>query len=82
MEEKKFVLTEEQLDAALHFAAMGGAGLLPPNSTKDMLEKLPKDLAERALAAALTAGCIREEGPLGAIITVLKMVAEGTKTRE
>ena len=82
MEEKKFILTEKQLDEALHFAAMGGAGLLPPNSTKDILEKLPEDLAKRTLAAALTAGCIREEGPLGAIITILKIVTEGTKNRE
>lgn len=82
MEEKKFILTEEQLDAALQFAAMGGAGLLNPKTMYDELRRLPEDLAKRALASALAVGCIREEGPLGAMAAILKIMAEGTKNRE
>lgn len=82
MNEKKIVLTEEQFDEALRFAAMGGAGLLSPSDITSTLEKLPEEIRKKALSSALAAGCIRAEGPIGAFAKVLKMVAEGRKDKE
>ena len=80
MNEKKIILTEEQLDVALQFAAMGGAGLLSPNSIKDMLEKLPEEIAKKALSSAMAAGILREEGSgPAALKAVLKMIADSTE---
>lgn len=76
MDEVLFVLTEEQLNAALELAAMGGAGLLHPSNVADLLKKLPNNIGNRALASALAAGCIRQEGPIGALATILKMISE------
>ena len=39
MNEKKIILTEEQLDEALRFASMGGAGILSPDDIKDIQKK-------------------------------------------
>lgn len=80
MNEKKIILTEEQLDVALQFASMGGAGLLPPNSIKDTLEKLPKEIAQKALSSAMAAGILRKEGSgPAALKAVLKMIANSTE---
>lgn len=80
MNEKKIILTEEQLDVALQFAAMGGAGLLPPNSIKDTLEKLPEEIAQKALSSAMAAGILRKEGSgPAALKVVLKMIADSTE---
>lgn len=80
MNEKKIILTEEQLDVALQFAAMGGAGLLSPNSIKDMLERLPEEIAQKALSSAMAAGILRKvgSGPV-ALKAVLKMIADSTE---
>ena len=61
MNEKKIILTEEQLDEALRFASMGGAGILSPNDIKDTLEKLPEEIAKKALSSAMAAGILRKE---------------------
>lgn len=80
MDEKLFVLTEEQLDEALRFAAMGGAGILSPGDIKDTLEKLPEEIAQKALSSATAAGIIRKEGSgPAAIMAVLKMTANSTE---
>ena len=80
MNEEKIILTKEQLDVALQFAAMGGAGLLSPSSIKDMLEELPEEIAENALSSAMAAGILRKErsGP-AALKAVLKMIANSTE---
>lgn len=62
MNEKKFILTEQQLEEALRIAAMGEAGLLHPSEITSTREKLPEEIAKLALASALAAGCIRTEG--------------------
>lgn len=82
MNEKKFILTEQQLEEALRFAAMGGAGLLHPSEITSIHEKLPEEIAKMALASALAAGCIRAEGPRGAILKILEMAAEGMKDKD
>lgn len=74
MNEKKIIVTEEQLDLALRFAAMGGAGLLHPGETASILEKLPKEIGNKALSSAVAASCIRVEGPKGAVLKVLEMI--------
>lgn len=79
MNEKKFILTEQQLQEALQFAAMGGAGLLHPSEITSIREKLPEEIAKMALASALSAGCIRVEGPKGAILKILELMAEKRK---
>ena len=80
MNEEKIILTKEQLDVALQFAAMGGAGLLSPSSIKDMLEKLPEEIAENALSSAMAAGILRKEGSgPAALKAVLKMIANSTE---
>lgn len=79
MNEKKFILTEQQLQEALRFAAMGGAGLLHPNELTSIREKLPEEIAKMALASAVSAGCIRVEGPKGAILKILELMAEKRK---
>lgn len=79
MDEKKFILTEQQLQEALQFAAMGGAGLLHPSEITSIREKLPEEIAKMALASALSAGCIRVEGPKGAILKILELMAEERK---
>ena len=76
MNEKKIILTEEQLDEALRFTAMGGAGLLNPIEIPEVLSKFPKELASKVLASALAAGCLRKEGPKGALDTILRMIKE------
>lgn len=76
MNEKKIILTEEQLDEALRLAAMGGAGLLHPSDTASTLEKLPEEIGKKALSSALTAGILRKEGSmLAALKTIVKMTA-------
>ena len=76
MNEKKIILTEEQLDEALRFASMGGAGILSPDDSKDTLKKLPEEIAKKALASAMAAGILRKEGPdPAALKAVLKMIA-------
>lgn len=82
MNEKKFILTEQQLEEALRIAAMGGAGLLHPSEITSIREKLPEEIAKLALASALAAGCIRTEGPKGTILKILEMIAEGMKDKE
>lgn len=82
MNEKKIILTEEQLDEALRLAAMGSAGILSPDDIKDTLKKLPEEIGKKALSSALAAGCIRTEGPIGAFAKILKMAAEGRKDKE
>lgn len=82
MNEKKFIITEQQLQEALQFAAMGGAGILPPNELTSIREKLPEEIAKMAWASALAAGCIRTEGPKGTILKILEMVAEDMKDKE
>lgn len=62
MNEKKIILTEEQLDEALRFASMGGAGILSPDDIKDTLKKLPEEIAKKALSSAMAAGILRKEG--------------------
>lgn len=80
MDEKKIILTEEQLDEALRFASMGGAGLLSSNNIKDTLEQLPEEIARRALFSAIAAGILRKEGSgPAAIMAVLKMTANSTE---
>lgn len=79
MNEKKFILTEQQLQEALRIAAMGGAGLLHPSEITSIREKLPEEIAKLALASALAAGCIRTEGT---ILKILEMIAEGMKDKE
>lgn len=80
MEEKKIILTEKQLDEALRFAAMGGAGLLSSNSIKDTLKKLPEEIAQKTLFSAIAAGILRKEGSgPAAIMAVLKMTANSTE---
>lgn len=80
MNEKKIILTEEQLDEALRFAAMGGAGILSPGDIKDTLEKLPEEIAQKALSSATAAGIIRKEGSgPAALRAVLKMIANSTE---
>lgn len=72
MNEKKIILTEEQLDEALRIAVMGGAGLLHPNDVVSTLEKLPKEVGDKALSSAVAAGCIRAEGSRGILKMILK----------
>lgn len=80
MDEKLFVLTEEQLDEALRFAAMGGAGILSPGDIKDTLEKLPEEIAQKALSSAMAAGILRKEGSgPAALRAVLEMIANSTE---
>ena len=82
MNEKKIILTEEQLNEALRIAAMGGAGLLSLNSIKDTLEKLPEEIAEKALSSATAAGILRKEGSgPAALKAVLKMIADSTEKK-
>lgn len=76
MNEKKIILTETQFDEALRIAAMGGAGLLNPTEIPEIIEKFPQELLSKILASAMAAGCIRREGPMGALAAVLKMMAE------
>ena len=76
MNEKKIILTETQFDEALCIAAMGGAGLLNPTEIPEIIEKFPQELLSKILASAMAAGCIRREGPMGALAAVLKMMAE------
>lgn len=76
MNEKKIILTETQFDEALRIAAMGGAGLLNPIEIPEIIEKFPQELLSKILASAMAAGCIRREGPMGALAAVLKMMAE------
>lgn len=78
MNEKKIILTEEQLDEALRFASMGGAGILSPDNIKDTLEKLPEEIAQKALSSAMAAGILRKEGS-AALKAVLKMIANSTE---
>ena len=76
MNEKKIILTEEQLDEALRFAAMGGAGLLGPDDANDTLKKLPEEIGKKALSSALAAGILRKGGSMfAAINTIAKMAA-------
>ena len=80
MNEKKIILTEEQLNEALRIAAMGSAGLLSLNSIKDTLEKLPEEIAKKALSSATAAGILRKEGSgPAALKAVLKMIADSTE---
>lgn len=79
MNEKKIILTETQFDEALCIAAMGGAGLLNPTEIPEIIEKFPQELLSKILASAIAAGCIRREGPMGALAAVLKMMAEKEK---
>lgn len=72
MNEKKFILSEEQLDKALDFAALGGSGLIPREDTNDMLSKLPEEIQERALSSAIAAAMIRTKGPFGALVGIIK----------
>ena len=72
MNEKKFILSEEQLDKALDFAALGGAGLIPREDTNDMLSKLPEEIQERALSSAIAAAMIRTKGLSGALVSITK----------
>lgn len=59
---------------------MGGAGLLPPNSIKDTLKKLPEEIAKKALSSAMAAGILRKEGSgPAALKAVLKMIANSTE---
>ena len=82
MNEKKIILTEEQLNEALRIAAMGGAGLLSLNSIKDTLEKLPEEIAKKALSSATAAGILRKEGfGPAALKAVLKMIADSTEKK-
>ena len=82
MNEKKIILTEEQLNEALRIAAMGGAGLLSLNSIKDTLEKLPEEIAKKALSSATAAGILRKEGSgPAALKAVLKMIADSTEKK-
>ena len=82
MNEKKIILTEEQLNEALRIAAMGGAGILSLNSTKDTLEKLPEEIAKKALSSATAAGILRKEGSgPAALKAVLKMIADSTEKK-
>lgn len=76
MNEKKIILTETQFDEALRIAAMGGAGLLNPTEIPEIIEKFPQELLSKILASAMAAGCIRKEGPMGALAVILKMMAE------
>ena len=78
MNEKKIILTEEQLDEALRFASMGGAGILSPDDIKDTLKKLPEEIAKKALSSAMAAGIFRKEEP-AALKAVLKMIADSTE---
>lgn len=78
MNEKKIILTEEQLDEALRFASMGGAGILSPDDIKDILKELPEEIAKKALSSAMAAGIVRKEGP-AALKAVLKMIADSTE---
>ena len=82
MNEKKIVLTEEQLDEALRLAAMGGAGLLSSTEIPEVMSKLPEELGKKALSSALAAGCLRTEGPIGALARILRMAAEGRKDKD
>lgn len=82
MNEKTIFLTEEQLDEALRFASMGGADLLDPSDVVSTLEKLPKEVVKKALSSAMAASILRTEGPRGAILKILEMIAEGTKDKE
>ena len=80
MNEKKIILTEEQLDEALRFASMGGAGILSPDDIKDTLKKLPEEIAQKALSSATAAGILRKEGSgPAALKAVLKMIADSTE---
>ena len=79
MNEKKIILTETQFDEALRIAAMGGAGLLNPTEIPEIIEKFPQELSSKILGSAIAAGCIRKEGPIGALTAILKMTAEKEK---
>lgn len=81
MKEKKFILTEQQLDHALRFAAMGGAGILPANSINAELEMIPEEIRKKTLAAACAAACVRTEGPIGAISKILRMAIKDVKDK-
>lgn len=76
MNEKKIILTEEQLDEALRFAAMGGAGLLRPDDANDTLKKLPEEVGKKVLSSALAAGVLRKgDSMLAALKTIVKAAA-------
>lgn len=79
MEEKQIILTETQFDEALRIASMGAAGLLNPTEIPEIIEKFPRELSSKILASAMAAGCIRKEGPTGAVAAILKMIAEKEK---
>ncbi len=80
MNEKKIILTEEQLDEALRFASMGGAGILSPDNINDTLKKLPEEIAKKALSSAMAAGILRKKGSSPAVLkAVLKMIADSTE---
>lgn len=79
MEEKQIILTETQFDEALRIASMGAAGLLNPTEIPEIIEKFPQELSSKILASAMAAGCIRKEGPTGAVAAILKMIAEKEK---
>lgn len=82
MNEKKIILTEEQLDAALRLAAMGGAGLLNLSDIASTLEKLPEEIGKKAMSSALAAGCIRVEVPKVAVLKILEMMAKGAEDKD
>lgn len=80
MNEKKIILTEEQLDEALRFASMGGAGILSPDDIEDTLKKLPEEVAKKTLSSAMAAGILRKEGSgPAALKVVLEMIANSTE---
>lgn len=76
MEEKKFILTESQLNHILRFASMGGAGILSPDHIDEELKAIPEEIRKKVLANTCTAACIRTEGPIGAILKILEMEAK------
>lgn len=76
MEEKQIILTETQFDEALRIASMGGAGLLNPTEVPEIIEKFPQELSSKILASAIAAGCLRKEGPTGALDIILRMIKE------
>ena len=74
MNEKKIILTGEQLDRILMVTALGSIGMLPPSELDGFKKDFPEEIKAKVLSSAVTANLMRREGPETTLLRLLKKV--------